>query len=516
MARHEDGGGDPPDTEPAHQAIIAPYSFNALSWPHAPAGAAPFASLRTPFCQTMSTLLTHGYFLEEDPHEKRIMKPYPPLGILYLSAYLKAQGHSVDVFDSTFSTMSNFRSYLDVHRPTVVGIYCNLMTKLNVLPMIQLCKARGCTVVLGGPEPPSYAAEYLHAGADVIVVGEGEVTLEELLRALPTQGAHRLHDVPGIIFRDEQGTVIHTPPRTLIQNLDTLPFPDREAIAVEQYIDTWRKHHGLGSVSLITARGCPYTCTWCSHGVYGFTHRRRSVQSVVDEIEFLLLRYRPDMLWIADDVFTINQKWFYEYYHEMTRRTLKAPFECITRADRVNEEILAAMADLGCFRVWFGSESGSQRVLDAMSRGVRVEQIQHMTRVARRYGIQVGLFVMLGYEGETEQDIIATIEHLKKTDPDTFLTTVAYPIKGTRYYEAIESNITSDLPWHRRTERDFIVRGRQARSYYWFAQRRMANEVLFEKLSRNGRSLSFRRSSAWAKAAIARLGMQLTRRWKTT
>jgi radical SAM superfamily enzyme YgiQ (UPF0313 family) len=151
-----------------------------------------------------------------------------------------------------------------------------------------------------------------------------------------------------------------------------------------------------------------------------------------------------------------------------------------------------------------------------MSRGVRVEQIQHMTRVARRYGIQVGLFVMLGYEGETEQDIIATIEHLKKTDPDTFLTTEAYPIKGTRYYEAIESNITSDLPWHRRTERDFIVRGRQARSYYWFAQRRMANEVLFEKLSRNGRSLSFRRSSAWAKAAIARLGMQLTRRWKTT
>ncbi len=463
----------------------------------------------------MRLLLTHGYYLHEDCHERRIMKPYPPLGILYLSAYLKAKGHDVGVFDSTFTTKDEFRLFIDSHRPAIVGIYCNLMTKLNVLAMIRFCKERGGIVILGGPEPPYYSKEFLDSGADVVVVGEGEVTLDELLRALLTHGVHHLHNIPGIVFRDEKNNIVHTQPRSLIQDLDTIPLPDRDAVSIEQYIETWRRHHGLGSVSLVTARGCPYTCKWCSHGVYGFTHRRRSVSNVVNEVEYLLARYRPDMMWIADDVFTISHKWFYGYYEEMKRRELKVPFECISRADRLTEDVLAKMADLGCYRIWLGSESGSQRILDAMSRGVTAEEIRQMTRIAHRYGIQVGLFVMFGYEGETEDDILATIEHLKRTNADTFLTTVAYPIKGTEYYADVESRIVAALPWDRRTERLLEVRGRPTKSYYWFAQRRMTNEVLLHQLSKNGQKQLRRRVVALTKATIARLGMHLTRQWIT-
>ena len=463
----------------------------------------------------MNLLLTHGYFLQEDKHEQRIMKPYPPLGILYISSYLKSMGYEVDVFDSTFKTTQEFQALVRSARPSIVGIYCNLMTKLHVLDLIRFCKSHGAVVILGGPEPPYYSKEFLEFGADVIVIGEGEATMEHLLKEIPRVGIHNLNSIHGIAFRDSDGTVVHTSPRDLIKDLDSIPFPDREAIDVQQYITTWRDHHKLGSVSLITARGCPYTCKWCSHGVYGFTHRKRSPLNVVDEVELLMSRYKPDMVWIADDVFTINHKWFQEYFDEMTRRGLNIPFECITRADRVNEDILQKMAKLGCFRVWYGSESGSQRILDAMARGVTVEEIQAMTRLAQKYGIEVGLFVMLGYPGETIGDIHATIAHLKKTQANTFLTTVAYPIKGTSYHKEIEQDIATDLPWEKRTERELRVRGRQSDAFYWFTERWMTNEVLSDRLSRNGQGRYLDGAAAFAKARVARLGATITSSWKS-
>lgn len=464
----------------------------------------------------MKLLLTHGYFLEEDKHEKKIMKPYPPLGILYISSYLKSAGHEVDILDSTFQKKKDYTYYLDYHPDiSVVGIYCNLMTKLNVLDMIRQAKERGLVVILGGPEPASYTGEFINAGADVVVIGEGEQTMLELMEAIPRSGFHNLHQVAGISFKDENGEIVHTPPRTLIDKLDTVPFPDRDAIDIKQYINTWQTYHGHGAVSLITARGCPYTCTWCSHGVYGFTHRRRTPGNVVDEIQLLREQYNPDMLWFADDVFTINYKWFYEYYAEMNRRGIHIPFECISRPDRVTEDILSKMADLGCFRIWFGSESGSQRILDAMSRRVSTDEIRNMTATAQRYGIEIGLFVMLGYDGETTGDIQETIEHLKQTQADTFLTTVAYPIKGTEYYERVRDRINTKLPWSERTERDNDVRGRLNSTYYWFAQRRMTNEVRYHIISNGHNSNLLEKAKTFSKAKISQFGMYLTGRWKS-
>jgi radical SAM superfamily enzyme YgiQ (UPF0313 family) len=244
-------------------------------------------------------------------------------------------------------------------------------------------------------------------------------------------------------------------------------------VNIGRYLDVWRAHHGLGSVSLITARGCPYKCNWCSHSVYGHTHRRRSPVGVVDEIEWVLDRYNPEMLWIADDVFTIHHGWLAQYANEMRRRGIRIPFECITRGDRVNASVAATLAELGCMRVWIGSESGSQKILDAMQRGVTTDQVHAAVALCRGNGIQVGMFLMWGYEGEELSDIEATVDHVKRCRPDVFFTTVSYPIKGTPYFNRVSSKVIQIRPWNESTDRDVAIRGRHSRHFY-----RCADELL--------------------------------------
>ncbi len=454
----------------------------------------------------MDLLLAHGYFLAEDEHERRVMKPYPTLGLLYLSAYLKSKGFAVGVFDSTFQSLADFEARLRAERPPVVGLYANLMTKFNVLKMIPLCKAVGATVVLGGPEPVSYAAEYLARGADVIVVGEGELTVEDLL----ARRFQNLREVPGVIFRAGDGAVVRNPPRPYISNLDALPFPDREAIDGDRYVRVWREHHGMGSVSLICARGCPYHCRWCSHAVYGHTHRRRSPANVVAELEMLLERYQPDQIWYADDVFTIHRRWFFEYAALLRQRGIRIPFECISRADCMNEDVVRTLAEMGCCRLWIGSESGSQRILDAMRRDADAEDVRAKTKMLQQHGIQVGMFIMLGYEGEEVADLEATTEHLKLAKPDTFLTTVAYPIKGTPYYAEVEARVLARAEWDKVSDRDLTVQGRYSRRFYSFATRWMVNAVALHREWRGPRRpLSLARTLA--NTALGRAGMMLTR-----
>ncbi|MGH7969774.1 MAG: B12-binding domain-containing radical SAM protein, partial [Limisphaerales bacterium] len=324
----------------------------------------------------MDLLLTHGYFLGEDAKEQAIMKPYVPLGILYLASHLRTRNFDVDVFDTTFASREDLLKVLRSGEPAILGVYANLMTRASVVRILQAAKEAGWQTVVGGPEPASYIDEYLSAGADVVVIGEGEITLEELVPILKGRSFHLLSQVSGIAFRGEDGRVYRTPPRAQIPDIDTQPWPNRESVPIERYLKTWREQHGKGSVSLITARGCPYDCQWCSHAVYGRTHRRRKPLSVVDEVEWILNRYSPDMIWMADDVFTIHHGWLQQYADEMKRRSIRIPFECISRADRLNPRIVALLAELGCFRIWIGSESGSQRILDAMHRGVSVQQVQ--------------------------------------------------------------------------------------------------------------------------------------------
>ncbi len=443
----------------------------------------------------MNLLLTHGYFLYEDAKEQQIMKPYAPLGLLYLSSHLRKQGLAVEIYDSTFGSKAELFEVLRHGPGSVLGVYVNLMTRSNAIEIIRCARQAEWKVIVGGPEPANYPEQYIDAGAHIVIAGEGESALEQVMRS--SFDSRKWADIPGVIYRRMDGEIVKTAPAVLIKDLDAQPWPDRERIDMAKYLQTWRTHHGKGSVSLITARGCPYRCNWCSHSVYGITHRRRSPGSVVDEIEWLLERYEPDMLWMADDVFTIHHGWLFEFAREMERRSLSIPFECITRADRVNERVADTLSQLRCFRVWIGSESGSQRILNAMQRGVTIEQVHSAVRLCKANGIQTGMFLMWGYDGEEIEDIEETVAHVKVCQPDVCFTTVSYPIKGTPYYERVRSRLVQLGDWEKSSDREIRIKGRHSRQFYQHADELLKSELL--------------PSPDPARILAARQGMQSTR-----
>lgn len=410
------------------------------------------------------------------------MKPYAPLGILYICSHLREKGFDVEVFDTTFSSREALFHHLRTEKPSVLGVYANLMTRKNAVEILAVAREAGWRTVVGGPEPGAYAFEYLKSGAEFVVMGEGELALQELLAALNSKQQDAYTKVPGLAFLNDKGELCETAPARQISNLDAQPWPARSAIDIPKYVSTWRNAHGKGSVSFITARGCPFKCRWCSHQVFGQTHRRRQALMVVDEVEWLLETYSPDMVWVADDVFTIHHGWLREYAAEMKRRGLKPPFECITRADRFNAEMADLLAELGCFRLWIGSESGSQRLMDAMDRGVRLEQVQTAVELCHARGIQSGMFLMWGYEGEELSDIEATVEHVKRTQPDIFFTTVAYPIKGTPYFKQVADRLVQLGDWGQSSDREIKIKGRHSREFYQYADQLLRDEVALAKL----------------------------------
>ena len=433
---------------------------------------------------------THGYFLCKDEKEQQIMKPYVPLGILYLAAYLAENKVENEVFDTTFSTPEALHQRLVAVKPRYLAIYVNLMTKVSVLETIQFVKntpdLNNTYIILGGPEVKNHADNFLAHHADCLILGEGEETMLALVQALEARKKEEnlceiLDTIQGIAYKNKAGATIFTPERAKIKDIDILPFPAREKVNLHLYLDAWKKKHGQNAISVSTMRGCPYTCKWCSRAVYGLSYRRRSPKKVVEELEWIQEKYQPDTLWFVDDVFTISHKWLKEFAAEMTEKQLHIPFECITRADRLNEEVIRLLKQTGCFRVWIGAESGSQKVIDLMDRRVSVQQVREMIQLAQANGIQAGTFIMLGYPGETEEDIEETIHHLKTANPDWFTITVAYPIKGTELYTEIETHIDALPDWANSTDRDIEFKRTYSRKYYDYAVRRVVNEVNFYK-----------------------------------
>lgn len=437
-------------------------------------------------------LFTHGYFLNEDPKEKAIMRPYPPLGILYLSAYLEEHGIENEVFDATFSSFDSMKQYLASEKPDIVGIYTNLMTKINVLKIITFIKTHpdlyNCKIILGGPEVRNHAENFLNYGAHVIVLGEGEETMLELVTFFNgTSTFSHLQEIKSIAYLNESKLLCFSESRPLLKQIDLLPVPNRKKINMQLYFDTWKKHHGQSVVSVSTMRGCPYTCKWCSRAVYGQSYRRKSPRLVADEMEQLKNTYQPDAIWFVDDVFTVSHKWLKEFADEVAARKLVFPYEIITRADRLNEETIDLLKSSGCYRVWIGAESGSQKIIDAMDRRVDVNMVREIIQLAQKKGIQAGTFIMLGYPGETTRDIEETIHHLKVSNPDLYTITVAYPIKGTPLYDEVKSNFTTFPDWDKGTDRDIDFKRTYSKKFYDYAVRLVYNEVRFhkEKLKNN-------------------------------
>ncbi len=454
----------------------------------------------------MKLLFTHGYFLSEDPKELQIMRPYVPLGILYISSYLEQHGFDNEVFDSTFSTLDKLKEKISSDKPDVIAIYTNLMTKLNVLKIIKYIRSEPALnhiqIILGGPEVRNYAENFLNYGADFIIIGEGEETMLELVNYLNNnvcrhpeldsgshemlnQVQHDLNSIKGIAFL-EKGALITTPERPLIKDINALPFPNRQKIDFTPYLNGWKTHHGYSMMSVNTMRGCPYTCKWCSRAVYGGTYRRRSPQLVAQELKLLKEAYNPDMIWFVDDVFTIHHKWLAEFAEEVKKLDALIPYEVISRADRLNEEVLRILKASGCFRVWVGAESGSQKIIDAMDRRVDVMQTREMIRLAKQHGIEAGTFIMLGYPGETKEDIKETIKHLVQSNPSQYTITIAYPIKGTELYNEVKNEfLNQHLEWESSTDRDIDFKRTHPKQYYQYAIQWVMNEVYLKTKNKN-------------------------------
>lgn len=461
----------------------------------------------------MRVCLTHGYFIAEDAKEQAIMKPYVPLGILYIAAFLDEKKIENTVFDSTFSTFDKQLEYMEQYKPNVVAFYTNLMTKVNVLKAIEHIrtseKLKDVKVILGGPEIRYNAENYIQAGADFLVIGEGEQTFYALIKALENKSQLAdLKNITGIGLLDENGNYCFTGEREKMRTLDELPIPARHKIDLSLYLNAWKTHHGESSLSVSTMRGCPYTCKWCSRAVYGISYRRRNAALVVAEIKQLVDTYHPDSFWFVDDVFTVSHRWLKEFAGEVSAQKVSFRYECITRADRLNEETIGLLKQTGCKRVWIGAESGSQRVIDLMDRRVDVNQVREMIIKTRAAGMEAGTFIMLGYPGETEADIEETIHHLKTSNPDFYTITVSYPIKGTELFLETEANQMAPPEWATSTDRDRDFVRTYPRSFYDYAVKRVYNEVNFHKLKLENKHYSAKGMKLKAKSIAAQLIMK--------
>jgi len=428
---------------------------------------------------SVDILLVNPLYLSVDPVEQRLMTPYFPLGLLYLAATLRNAGYGVAIYDGTFQEgLSDFARALEEHRPAVVGFGVLSTVRSGAMALASMAHARGMIVLMGGADPTARPESYLlgeqggHLPVDMVVVGEGEETILELMPALLKKpGALALEEIRGLVYCDAAGKVTYTTGRPLRKNIDAIPFPARDLIDIETYRSAWRAAHGSFSLSIIASRGCPYECAWCQKGVFGRSYRPREAESVADEMCHIKMTYHPDQLRIVDDVMGIDRHWVRRWRDAVLKKDAVLPFECLSRVDLIDREMLGWLRDVGCKRISFGAESGSQRVLDAMTKGTRVEEIYRAVELCHELGIEVYLYIMVGYPGEEWEDIQATMRMLRDTRPDQFSSTIAYPLPGTKFHEQVKGQLFESPDWSYTAENRLLYRGRYGTWFYRWVQR---------------------------------------------
>jgi anaerobic magnesium-protoporphyrin IX monomethyl ester cyclase len=302
--------------------------------------------------------------------------------------------------------------------------------------MMAMARAMGITTVVCSSDATDHVEQYMDHGADHVVLGEGEVTVRELVAVLAEGGSPT--EVIGLA---------PTGRRDNLKDLDALPFPARDLIDMQPYRRAWARH-GRFSMNLVTTRGCPFHCNWCAKPIWGQRYAVRSPQNVADEIAQIRGRYGPDHLNFVDDIFGLRPGWLPEFAAEVRSRGIEVPFKCLSRADLLTRDgEVAALREAGCETVWMGAESGSQAILDAMDKGTRVEQIAEATARLREAGIRVGYFLQFGYPGEGPDEIEATRRLVRECRPDDIGISVSYPLPGTRFHERVRDAMGLQRNW---------------------------------------------------------------------
>jgi anaerobic magnesium-protoporphyrin IX monomethyl ester cyclase len=382
-------------------------------------------------------LLIYPYFNDDNSIFK-----FPPLGIGYIASYIRSQGYSVAIIDCTFMNEKEVVAEARRLKPSITGIYSMLSMKESAVRLAKQLKPYTSLLVAGGPLPTSSPHLFLD-NFDLVVLGEGEETLLDLFRTL--DDGQLPSKIEGTIYREkESGNVKKSPCRiNNKKNLDLLPFPSRDLYSHTEYKNYFRWHHGYTITSMITSRGCPFNCEFCSRPVFGNNYRGRSPSNIADEIESIV-PYGYDRIWIADDIFPISQKVGAAVCDEIINRQIDVSWECLCRADIMNTKIASKMRKAGCHRVFFGLESGNNEVLKAMNKRLSVEQAKKAVRAAKSAGIKVGAFFILGYPGETSETVLNTIRFAASLSLDYVSFTVPYPIFGTPLYEKLEGRIVTE------------------------------------------------------------------------
>jgi len=379
-----------------------------------------------------------------------------PLNLAYLAAYLRQERPDVEigVLDCETQEMhyGQIRDEIEKIMPDIVAITAPTPAFAQILEVCRIIKeiSPRIVTVLGGPHPTALPKETTaEKNIDISVVFEGEVTFTEVVNALDKKLP--LIYIQGIVFKDEQGTVIQTAPRPPIQDLDSLPFPARDLFPLHLYFPPPTKRMSDKKAgNMITSRGCCYQCTYCMASfMWQRKVRLRSIKNVVDEIEECLDKYGIGEFNFHDELFTISKQRTVEFCQEIIRRNLDIAWVCMVRVDYVDKDTLDWMKKSGCKKLMFGFESGSQMILDLMKKRVALEKAEEAVKLVKKSGIQSAGNFMIGNIGETEHTIKETIALAKKLNTDTMAFFVASPYPGTEFYDVAKEKgyFRQDFQW---------------------------------------------------------------------
>jgi anaerobic magnesium-protoporphyrin IX monomethyl ester cyclase len=413
-------------------------------------------------------LLAHANFLARDSKQLEKMKPYSPLSTLIAAALLRREGHEVAFFDATFEAgLDAFEARLDEVAPEAVLLIednFNFLTKMcttarreSALAMIGLAAGRGCRVAVNGPDASDNPAIYLCAGADAVVLGEGEMAMLEVANVWRGSNG-TLNEIAGLILPGP-GQAHPTRPRRAQQDLDRLPHPAWDMLDVNAYRSAWTEAHGEFSWNIASSRGCPYACNWCAKPTFGRRYTLRSPEGVALEMLRLKREVAPDHLWFTDDILGLDVEWTSALADQVERTGARIPFTMQSRVNLITEKSVAALARAGAREVWLGVESGSQAILDAMDKGTTVESGRAATRLLKAHGIKACWFIQLGYPSESWEDLLATRDLIREERPDEIGVSVAYPLPGTLFYERVRAQLGRQRNWKDTGELAMLFQG---------------------------------------------------------
>ena len=423
----------------------------------------------------LDILFSHSYYYPLDKKQWDNKTPYPPLGTMYAAALMRQEGYAVDLFDTNLRRDPyDIEPRIKKQKPQFLVIYddgFNYLTKMCLttmreaaFEMINIGKKYNCKIIVCGSDSTDQYEQYLDAGADFIIQGEGEITLKELIETLKKNESVAL--INGLVYRDQNETKKNSK-RPVLRNLDELPQPAWDLADIDAYKAIWKQSGKPFTLNIATTRGCPFKCNWCAKPIYGNRYNSHSPQYITKHIAYLKENYGVTNFWMCDDIFGLKPNWVQEFNTELKAANLTISYFIQSRVDLLlKEDTIDALAESGLREVWVGAESGSQKILDAMDKDTKVEQIYEATRLLKSKKVKVAFFIQFGYLGETKADIAKTVNMIKELLPDNLGISVSYPLPGTSFYEKVKDDLQLKANWTDSDDLAMMFEGTFNSKYY--------------------------------------------------